>query len=208
MAEEEQGDRVEPEVACRNCNEILREPRFLPCLHSFCTPCLKEIAKATSPGSLHCPTCKSKCVTADVEALPANYWAPILIAQRFKDRAIVRMDKCEKVAVKRCQDCEDFICEECAELHRTYPRFKSHRVFGIDEYEAQPDKGLKQVYCAAHPDKVQPAVRCSGLLSASGLRRVGPVHVVSRAQQKRAPPSAIISCCALYACTWCVWVRL
>ncbi|KAL8612146.1 hypothetical protein ACOMHN_021959 [Nucella lapillus] len=46
---------------CRLCQSLFRQPRILPCLHSFCTDCLGHLAPSPSPQggppTLLCPLC-------------------------------------------------------------------------------------------------------------------------------------------------------
>ena len=64
-------ERVREELICAVCLDFLREPKVLQCAHSFCSRCLREMAKAReqqrqrrSPTSarrsldLECPSCR------------------------------------------------------------------------------------------------------------------------------------------------------
>lgn len=45
---------------CRLCQSLYRQPRTLPCLHSFCTDCLRQLAPArdtSGHATLPCPVC-------------------------------------------------------------------------------------------------------------------------------------------------------
>jgi len=60
------GDLLE----CSVCLEQLSEyNKVLPCQHTFCTQCLKDVMK--KKGELLCPECRSK-VEVDILALPPN----------------------------------------------------------------------------------------------------------------------------------------
>ena len=48
-------------IRCRMCNRIYQEPKLLPCLHSFCLPCLQSYIDETIPPSemkFSCPICQ------------------------------------------------------------------------------------------------------------------------------------------------------
>ena len=52
----EKSDQIS--LKCGICLEPLRNPRDLPCLHSFCVECLDGwVKKSDSQGVLSCPTC-------------------------------------------------------------------------------------------------------------------------------------------------------
>ena len=43
------------DATCSECDEYYKDPRMLPCLHTFCLQCLE---KQESQDTLHCPNCK------------------------------------------------------------------------------------------------------------------------------------------------------
>ncbi|KAI8515159.1 hypothetical protein Bbelb_077500 [Branchiostoma belcheri] len=43
---------------CQVCMEDFRQPKMLPCLHTFCQPCLEKLLAAEPVGRLDCPTCR------------------------------------------------------------------------------------------------------------------------------------------------------
>lgn len=62
---------------CHVCLEVLKSPKILPCLHSFCQQCIHEIILSTiknkepKPKQFACPVChtvvKPKDPTIDIE---------------------------------------------------------------------------------------------------------------------------------------------
>ncbi len=47
-------------VTCSICLELFSDPRALPCLHSFCSQCLEDLAKNKRHGKITCPLCNEK----------------------------------------------------------------------------------------------------------------------------------------------------
>ncbi|KAJ8021082.1 Tripartite motif-containing protein 2 [Holothuria leucospilota] len=47
-------------VHCTICTEPHNEPKMLPCLHSFCLPCLERWARNNHSQSFSCPKCRRK----------------------------------------------------------------------------------------------------------------------------------------------------
>ncbi|KAK7088298.1 hypothetical protein V1264_022231 [Littorina saxatilis] len=43
---------------CAECFEIYRDPKFLPCHHSFCAQCITDVANRHAGGTFPCPTCR------------------------------------------------------------------------------------------------------------------------------------------------------
>ena len=47
------------ELSCSICLEVFKDPRALPCLHSFCYDCLEGwVKKSRSNKTICCPLCK------------------------------------------------------------------------------------------------------------------------------------------------------
>ena len=93
-------EKVKEELTCAICQDLLNEPRSLPCLHSFYTGCLKELLAGlnSSKYQLECPLCRAKVslsASRAIEELPVNFVTNRLI--------------------------EIFRCEEQARLHTIPP---------------------------------------------------------------------------------------
>ena len=60
---------------CQLCSEPYKEPRILPCLHSFCGQSLhKEIERSGTKQSMECPTCQRSITIPEggINAVPQN----------------------------------------------------------------------------------------------------------------------------------------
>ena len=82
MARNDLGQDVASLLQCGICLEEYKDPRALPCLHSFCLRCLKQRISATkdTDGSCHCPKCGDKLTRpeGDVEKFPKNSFLNLL----------------------------------------------------------------------------------------------------------------------------------
>ena len=119
---------------CGICLEEYKDPRALPCVHSFCLRCLKQHISATkdTDGSFHCPNCRDKFTPpeGDVEKIPKNFFLNSL-----KDAATLTLKHLEGPVVPTqcephnnnpdwyCQTCDLPGCAECMlqdhRLHET-----------------------------------------------------------------------------------------
>ena len=69
--------KLEQELICAICFEQLKDPKLLPCQHSFCKVCLEQYQESLEQQEdiLFCPTCKN--VTAlsanGIDALPLDF---------------------------------------------------------------------------------------------------------------------------------------
>ncbi|XP_046640762.1 uncharacterized protein LOC124326142 isoform X2 [Daphnia pulicaria] len=91
-------DAAEDFVTCGVClweyDEEIRRPKFLPCSHTVCLECLKEIRRA---DSITCPFCR-KVVTKDANSpgaewiLPNNFYA-LQLLKLNKQKAVSRSNE-------------------------------------------------------------------------------------------------------------------
>ncbi|CAH1249840.1 TRIM3 [Branchiostoma lanceolatum] len=81
MASKMQGstDFDERFLTCPVCLLHFRDPRVLPCLHTFCRECLQEWATKQQP--LECPTCRTQVSLPDqgVDGLKTNFYVNNLL---------------------------------------------------------------------------------------------------------------------------------
>ncbi|NXS57841.1 TRI66 protein, partial [Brachypteracias leptosomus] len=102
-----------------------REPRMLPCLHSFCKDCLPDLIQGYSciptgyevlyEGILCCPVCKQTCFARDVVE---NFFLkdfPTGISAMAKSCS---MCKEKRPAHSLCTSCNKWLCSSCTEEHR------------------------------------------------------------------------------------------
>ena len=167
-------ERVKEELTCAICQDLLNNPKVLPCLHSFCTGCLKEWSVRLanldpSKRHLECPLCREKVLLSTsraVEELLSHVSAIRLVEiVRLQDQASSKkvMPFCQNCnegenAVASCSECTIFLCEFCEKAHRRYKSTSQHRIVSLDEMR----KGTSEVpsllpekieMCATHPTK-------------------------------------------------------
>ena len=65
-------------VSCPVCQDILKDPRYLPCLHSFCLHCLINWHRASGGQvDLSCPKCQGRSrvpASGDLKDLPTSFF--------------------------------------------------------------------------------------------------------------------------------------
>ena len=48
-------------VECPICQEDIKDPMLLPCIHSFCLECLRRYCRDKQPGDdVPCPVCRNE----------------------------------------------------------------------------------------------------------------------------------------------------
>ncbi|CAJ1055055.1 transcription intermediary factor 1-alpha isoform X3 [Xyrichtys novacula] len=144
-----------------------REPKLLPCLHSFCKRCLPPPFRSAEPrrdpqgqadhnkplGALRCPVCRQECWEMDVLD---NFFV--------KDSAEVPSSTVEKTsqvcmscednteATGYCVECVEFLCVTCIEAHQRVKFTRDHTIRQKEEMspEAVGISTQKPVFCDIH----------------------------------------------------------
>ncbi|XP_019134501.2 transcription intermediary factor 1-alpha isoform X2 [Larimichthys crocea] len=145
-----------------------REPKLLPCLHSFCKRCLPTPFRSADPrrdsqgpvegnkpppvGAIRCPVCRQECWEMDVLD---NFFV--------KDSAEVPSSTVEKTsqvcmscddnteATGYCVECVEFLCVTCIEAHQRVKFTRDHTI--RQKEEMSPAVGIstqKPVFCDIH----------------------------------------------------------
>ncbi|XP_056145943.1 tripartite motif-containing protein 45 [Lampris incognitus] len=177
-ANSEAGDEVnKPGVAensravCDVCKRLYRDPKILPCLHTFCADCIGQLEPVAVPGGVNgrrspspprdrpaatvlCPECDSEVdippsgadgLTTDHLALDEVFLQTLLTGN------CVVCDLCsDGHGEKRCEVCCVNLCDFCSKAHRRQKRTASHTVQCLQELRAQ-GRLSRPVLCSLHP---------------------------------------------------------
>ena len=139
-------------IICRACNKQYKDPRTLPCLHSFCSTCIKSLVSSEDKTQLElaCPQCKKHISEKStvVDDLPEAFSINRQIAayafiQKVQGKTDVRCDKCAGKSVKAvsyCKDCSQFICDLCVTIHKNWSEFSSHQVTKLSDLKDCSEK--------------------------------------------------------------------
>lgn len=137
---EPNGELVNPRAVCNMCRRLYRDPKILPCLHTFCSDCIGRLepfsasarsqrdgdaAEAERPAvtvTVLCPDCDFE---VDIPASgPAGLSTDHLALDEVFLETLVRdgplgCDLCgEGGAESRCEVCCVNLCEFCCQAHR------------------------------------------------------------------------------------------
>ena len=139
-------DSLEHILACQICLEDFEEagdhvPRLLPCSHTLCEECLKQLIKPSKRGnSMECPECgETHNVKNDVRTFPQNKYILINIKKKLEDsvkevapREVAKCEEHGRELILFCKrsECQKAICLKC--LTRSH---REHDVVDIVEEE-------------------------------------------------------------------------
>ena len=157
-------------LTCGLCNETYQYkdgPLILPCLHSFCKPCLSKyiVKEKSTDKKMTCPTCNASFPhPKSVDNFPINLrLAHMTESSAYKKQAKningnVKCQKCEgtsKDATTFCCNHRKFLCSHCKHLHQLFLDEEDHVMIDIATYQ----KGEFKIHphppkCPQHKEKL------------------------------------------------------
>ena len=142
-------------LECSICFQVFRDPRVLPCGHTFCFPCIQKTENQL------CSLCKRKWTPPvnDVQSLPKNFTVENFITSLPSLSYCAVVGNNSHGAVKYfCTDCWDPLCEECGEAHNKHSRItKNHivkKLNKVDQSDIELHGRKKAMLCAKHNTKM------------------------------------------------------
>ncbi|XP_010887762.2 E3 ubiquitin/ISG15 ligase TRIM25-like [Esox lucius] len=145
--------QLEVMLTCPVCQDIFKEPRQLPCGHSFCMVCLDGMVDFGLDTPFRCPDCRAY---FGVEIRVQKNYALANIAEDYreslkaKNPGIVYCDCCpeeQSLAVKTCLKCEVSLCQDHLQHHLLLPAYMGHPL-------VKPLGDLDKRRCPVHEDAV------------------------------------------------------
>lgn len=145
------------EHTCRICEEKLKQPKILNCLHVFCQTCL-ENENEDAKDVLSCSICKqdTKIPPGGIAALQPEYViSDLLEIAAIEDKQILcNSCKAKEKAVARCRDCisGNYLCANCVTAHQFMRCFDNHEVVLFEDMkEGGRNLAHKVIFCTYHP---------------------------------------------------------
>ncbi|XP_028398983.1 uncharacterized protein LOC114522489 isoform X2 [Dendronephthya gigantea] len=165
-------NKLEETLQCTVCLEPLKDPRTLPCFHSFCKDCLEDVVKTCRDKAprgrpvreFPCPYCREM-FTLDPDKNVADMRKNHFICNMVNATAVLNRDRkfgvpcshncSQSYSVARCVTCEKFLCRECLTDHNKYRGHTGHSVLTMEEL-SKPENRKKindKMYCNEHQGK-------------------------------------------------------
>ncbi|KAJ8310999.1 hypothetical protein KUTeg_011444 [Tegillarca granosa] len=147
-------------TTCPICLEEFKRPKCLPCLHNFCETCLNsyiitafksESKSKVRKSKFNCPVCREQ-VTPPDPTVAHQEWAKqfrlnhVIVSLMDQNKLKAKQKLCDPcksmnddvTAVIWCHDCNEALCEMCANAHKKLKVSKDHDLKNIDELEDTP----------------------------------------------------------------------
>ena len=140
---------LKKEAECPLCLETVKDPKTLPCLHSFCLRCIDKhagYAKRKLEATIKCPVCQACFQIPEGDTfgggLPTSFHLNRLVdllALRDDSEEAQRCSSCEEnnTATCYCFVCQNFLCKDCFDAHQRLKATRGHRNVLIDNLQAQ-----------------------------------------------------------------------
>ena len=147
-------------LSCPVCYQLFKNPKYLPCHHSYCERCLEKIQVQSK---IICPECRKETIVPpggvkylDNSVLINRLVDEFILKHQVEGEAEVKCDKCygEDPVVAFCPDCTLFLCHVCNEDHKRVNEPGDHGI--IQLIELRSNKGVtiqskpKAMMCRKH----------------------------------------------------------
>lgn len=168
---QQNGTSVNARAVCKVCKRLFRDPKILPCLHTFCSDCIGQLEpfslcpSSSSSGSnggsegsvtvtIFCPECDSEVdlpASGPVGLCTDHLALDEVFLETLVTDGPLSCDLCgEGAAESRCEICALNLCEFCCQAHRRQKRTASHSVQALQELKSR-GRLCRPVLCSLHP---------------------------------------------------------
>ena len=140
------------DVTCSICSNQLEDPKLLPCFHTFCRPCMRELSVVNAEElTIECPTCHDKhsvLSSEGLDAFPDNLALQGVLdglrvhktniassgdGEDGKDTAVCGNGVDDNPATGYCFDCRVNLCDSCWALHKKMVASKDHATSSLED---------------------------------------------------------------------------
>ena len=138
-------------MICPSCSEFFKNPKYLPCHHSYCEECLEKMQENSKIICLKCANTIDIPI-GGIKNLPNNYFMNNLINQlilnyKLGNEKELNCEECDEddPVVIYCTNCKRFLCCYCKESHKHSKIYRNHNLISLTEMRSKKD--LIQLKC-------------------------------------------------------------
>ena len=157
--------KAQNNLTCPVCYQLFKNPKYLPCYHSYCEGCLE---KMQVQSNIICPECRkeAKVPAGGVKELPNNFFInrlvdDLILKKKVDGEQEVKCDECNEddPVVSFCPECNSFLCLTCNDYHKRSKKYFSHAVVPLTELKSNKDAPiqakLKIPLCKEHDEQLK-----------------------------------------------------
>ena len=150
-------------LTCPVCYLIFKNPKYLPCHHSYCEKCLEKIQVQSK---IICPECRREATipAGGVKDFDNNFLINRLVDELILKRKVegetkVKCDECmgEDPVETFCPDCTVFLCHVCNEHHKRSYRYRGHAIVSLFDLRSKKEdiSEPKVMLCKEHENELK-----------------------------------------------------
>ena len=157
--------KAQNNLTCPVCYQLFKNPKYLPCYHSYCEGCLE---KMQVQSKIICPECRKEATVpaGGVKELATNFFINHLVDDLILKRKVdgeqeVKCDECngDDSVVSFCPDCNLFLCHSCNDHHKRSKFYRGHAVVPLTELKSNKDAPIhakvKIPLCKEHDEQLK-----------------------------------------------------
>lgn len=158
---------VESLINCLICTDEFKNPKILPCQHTFCLPCLEKFYESYNQqriirtSNFPCPQCRKTVYMPNngLDGLPNDFKIGqiqdvfdkihITIEGQGINCDVCRFDFKRSKADSFCVQCSKYLCSTCTQNHSTNSLFCSHTTISIGT------QNVDSLVCGEHKEEIK-----------------------------------------------------
>ena len=154
MAEGGSDEFVE-KVVCGICSNNYKNPKLLPCYHSYCYDCIyKYVEKNSRNNKFDCPLCQKPC---DIPGGGIKQFEDSITKDSTLRTETVERHECDVCgpdinAESHCNECDENYCEACTNVHIKQKLSRTHTLLSISGSKGAMAVN-KREFCEKHPQE-------------------------------------------------------
>ncbi|XP_070206013.1 uncharacterized protein [Littorina saxatilis] len=134
------GEERKESLICSLCLEVFTCPKLLPCHHTFCLTCLKDLTSRQGTASFSCPQCRLDVVipAGGVAAFQSNFYLRSEDLERARNKTMCMTHPDQNLDLY-CADCKQAVC-----LKWVLTKHKQHDTKDLSEVATEAKEQLKK----------------------------------------------------------------
>ena len=147
-------------LSCPVCCQLFKDPKCLPCHHSYCEQCLE---KMQVQSKIICPECREEATIPpggvkdlDNDTFIKRLVEEFVLKNKVEIEANVKCDECytDDPVVAFCPDCSLYLCDVCNKFHKRSKKSRGHGSIPLAELRSKKDVAIqpkpKAMMCREH----------------------------------------------------------